>query len=179
MHAMSAAVELVLLHDVALAALLRGDLAAASRAAGRELPAVFLEDERLWRLRLNQIRTDAATAPWVAVRAIADAASGTFVGHTGFHAPPDDAGMVEIGYLVLPAHRRRGYARAALREMMAYAASHGARTVRASVAPDNRPSLALVESEGFTRVGEQWDDEDGLELVFERPAAAPALRPSA
>jgi RimJ/RimL family protein N-acetyltransferase len=165
-----AVVELVLLPAAALDALLRRDLAAASGAAGRELPAAFLDDERLWRLRLDQICADPDTAPWVAVRAIADAASATFVGHTGFHAPPDEAGMVEIGYFILPEHRRRGYARAALHEMIAYAAAHGARTIRASVAPGNEPSLALVSSAGFTRVGEQWDDEDGLELVFERPA---------
>jgi ribosomal-protein-alanine N-acetyltransferase len=46
--------------------------------------------------------------------------------------------------------------------------------VRASVRPDNAPSLRLVRRWGFTEVGEQWDDEDGLETVFEvdaRPRA--------
>jgi hypothetical protein len=26
---------------------------------------------------------------------------------------------------------------------------------------------------GFVQVGDQWDDEDGLELVFERPPREP------
>jgi [ribosomal protein S5]-alanine N-acetyltransferase len=41
--------------------------------------------------------------------------------------------------------------------------------VLASVAPDNAASLALVAQAGFVRIGEQWDDEDGLEWVFELP----------
>lgn len=45
------------------------------------------------------------------------------------------------------------------------------RTVRATIGPDNLPSLALVRELGFVHVGEQWDDEDGRELVFERAPA--------
>jgi ribosomal-protein-alanine N-acetyltransferase len=41
------------------------------------------------------------------------------------------------------------------------------RTVRASISPDNAASLATIAGFGFVRVGEQWDDEDGLELLFE------------
>jgi RimJ/RimL family protein N-acetyltransferase len=73
-----------------------------------------------------------------------------------------------VGYEVLPEHRRRGHARGALQQLMDFARERGARTVRASISPDNAPSLALVASFGFRHVGEQWDDEDGRELVFER-----------
>ena len=168
---MAPAVQLVLLPTPALRALVDGDLAAASEAAGLHLPPAFLEDDPLWRLRLEQVGEDPAAAPWL-VRAITDAAGRDVVGHAGFHGPPDGAGMVEVGYQVLPERRRRGYARAALAELIAFAAERGARTVRASIAPGNEPSLALAESFGFRRVGEQWDEEDGLELVFERPAQA-------
>jgi RimJ/RimL family protein N-acetyltransferase len=41
------------------------------------------------------------------------------------------------------------------------------RRVVASVRPDNVPSLGLIGQYGFERTGEQWDDEDGLEWVFE------------
>ena len=37
----------------------------------------------------------------------------------------------------------------------------------ASVSPDNQPSLNLIDQFGFERTGEQWDEEDGLEWVFE------------
>ena len=40
--------------------------------------------------------------------------------------------------------------------------------VRATVSPDNAASLAVIRNGRFVHVGEQWDDEDGLELVFEK-----------
>jgi [ribosomal protein S5]-alanine N-acetyltransferase len=161
-------VDLVPLRPPILEALLAGDLARASDAAGHALPPEFLDDERLWRLRLGQVREDAAMEPWLP-RAIVDRPSGAVVGHAGFHGPPNAAAMVEVGYVVLPEHRRRGYARATLAELITFAAANGARTIRASIAPDNEPSRALAEGQGFRHVGEQWDEEDGLELVFERP----------
>jgi L-amino acid N-acyltransferase YncA len=42
----------------------------------------------------------------------------------------------------------------------------GVHTVRAANSPDNAASLHVVRAAGFVEVGEQWDDEDGLELVF-------------
>jgi hypothetical protein len=37
--------------------------------------------------------------------------------------------------------------------------------VRAAVRPDDAASLAVPAHHGFARVDEQWDDEDGLEVV--------------
>jgi hypothetical protein len=42
--------------------------------------------------------------------------------------------------------------------------------VRASIRPDNTASRDLVLSYGFVAVGEQQDDVDGLEIIYERPA---------
>jgi ribosomal-protein-alanine N-acetyltransferase len=44
--------------------------------------------------------------------------------------------------------------------------------VRATISPDNAASLALVADYGFIRTGEQWDEEDGLEIIFEVTASA-------
>jgi RimJ/RimL family protein N-acetyltransferase len=91
------------------------------------------------------------------------------VGHAGFHGPPDKHGMVEVGYTVVPEQRGRGHGAAALRALLERATEdERIRTVRATVSPDNAPSLQIVRRAGFLQVGEQWDDEDGLELVFER-----------
>jgi RimJ/RimL family protein N-acetyltransferase len=158
-------VELRLLPVAALEALRDEDLAAASAAAGAALPGEFLKDGPLWRLRLGQIAEDAASAPWL-VRAVV-APDGEVVGHAGFHGAPDERGTAEVGYFIVPAHRRRGHGRATLGELTRFAAARGVQTLRASVAPDNQASLALIRSAGFTHVGEQWDDEDGRELVFE------------
>ena len=36
--------------------------------------------------------------------------------------------------------------------------------------PEIAASLHIVRAANFVEVGEQWDDQDGLELVFERSA---------
>jgi len=93
------------------------------------------------------------------------------VGRIGFHGPPDDDGMLEIGYKVFPEFRRRGYAREAVLAMLRWAQRDPrVRRFRASVSPENLPSRHLVTGLGFVEVGSQWDEEDGEELLFERAA---------
>ncbi|WP_280670256.1 MULTISPECIES: GNAT family N-acetyltransferase [unclassified Kitasatospora] len=166
----SKCVRLVQLAPTVLTALLDGDLAQASARAGLTLTDFFLtEDARwLWQLRLDQIAGDPGSARWVARAAVAEP-DGVVVGYAGFHGPPDPAGMVEVGYSVAPDHRRRGYARAILAELLRWAAAEsGVRTVRASISPDNTASLATIAGFGFVDAGEQWDELDGRELLFER-----------
>jgi len=156
----------VMSHDV-LEPLVAGDLAGARAAFGHPLPEEFLADTWLWSLRLGQLVGEPDQAPWL-VRAVLDPDARIVVGHAGFHGPPDGDGMVEVGYRIVPAHRRQGYARAALHELLAFARAHGVRRARASISPDNVASLALVAGEGFVQTGEHWDEIDGRELEFER-----------
>jgi RimJ/RimL family protein N-acetyltransferase len=103
------------------------------------------------------------------------------IGSIGFHGRPDAEGRLEVGYSVDPPYRRQGYARECVRAMFDWAFSkHGITTFIASISPDNEASLRLTEQFGFVRVGEQIDEIDGLEYVFEttwpptaRAAAAP------
>ncbi len=79
--------------------------------------------------------------------------------------------MVEIGYAVDPAYRRLGYARAALEALLQRATDEPqVHTVRVTISPDNQASYELVSQYVFTEVGQQWDDEDGLEIIYEVPA---------
>jgi hypothetical protein len=39
--------------------------------------------------------------------------------------------------------------------------------VRVTISPDNVASYQLASQYGFTEVGEQWDDVDGLEIIYE------------
>jgi ribosomal-protein-alanine N-acetyltransferase len=92
------------------------------------------------------------------------------VGLAGFHVAPNAAGMVEVGYQVASEFRRRGYARHSLETLLSVAQQHpDVRTVRATISPDNAASLALISSYGFVENGEQWDEEDGREIIFETP----------
>jgi RimJ/RimL family protein N-acetyltransferase len=60
--------------------------------------------------------------------------------------------------------------------MWKYAVAHpDVRVLRASVSPDNTASLAIVHAAGLVKVGEEWDDEDGLELVLEVAATDATL----
>ncbi|WP_434598597.1 GNAT family N-acetyltransferase [Streptomyces sp. A5-4] len=162
----------------AMTALLDKDLAKAGVLTGVELTDYFLADGLmwLWRYRLGQLADDPGGAPWI-LRTLACGADGGVVGHAGFHGPPDEVGMVEVGYGVLPEFRRRGHARAMLVELLRRAAADPrAITVRASISPGNVASEATIAGFGFAEVGELWDEEDGMETLYERPArpTAPA-----
>jgi RimJ/RimL family protein N-acetyltransferase len=118
-------------------------------------------------MRRDQIARSPVDALWV-TRLVVSSESGEIVGRAGFHGPPDGNGMVEIGYSIDPLRRRLGYARAALVILLETARrTAGVGIVRASVRPDNLPSRRLIDQYGFREVGEQWDDEDGLETILE------------
>ena len=142
------------------------DLAAANTVSPVPLPAYFAGPE--WRAVCGkQVAEDPASAAWV-TGVIWDERRQVAVGRAGYHGPPDPSGMVEIGYAVDPAYRRRGYARAALEALLQRAAREPrVRTVRVTISPGNVPSYQLASQYGFTEVGEQWDDEDGLEIIYE------------
>lgn len=167
-------IRFVKLSPAALTAMIEGDLAAASEAAGVTLSQYLMDEDWLWEIRLQDIRRDPASADWIARAAVAD---GVVVGHGGFHGPPDAEGVVEVAYSVDPAHRRKGYAKAMLRALIERAEADPAVTaVRASIRPDNAGSRATIAGFGFKKVGEQWDPEDGLEDVYLRPTPGPAER---
>lgn len=168
----AAALELVQLPPAVLNALADGDLDAASAVTALDLTPYLAGAECVgtWRRRRDQIARRPADAAWV-TRVVVEKDSGQVVGRAGFHGPPDGAGMVEIGYSIDPVHRRRGHARGALMILLATAKRHpGVAVVRATVRPDNLPSRQLLDQYGFREVGEQWDDEDGLETILEVPA---------
>ena len=163
-------IRFVKLSPAALSALIRGDLPAAGAAAGIALSQFLMDENWLWRIRLEQVLRDPASADWIARAAVAEP-EGVVVGHGGFHGPPDADGVVEVAYSVDPAYRRRGHARAMLRALLARADADPAVTaVRASIRPDNVGSRATIAGFGFRKIGEQWDPEDGLEDVYLRPA---------
>jgi ribosomal-protein-alanine N-acetyltransferase len=120
--------------------------------------------------RARQLRERPQDEPWL-LRPIIRREAGLprqAIGYLNFHAGPDQHGMVEIGYTLLPAARGQGYAIEAVRAAFDWATRvHGIRRFRASVAPDNDRSLNLIGKLGFARTGEQWDERDGLEYVYE------------
>jgi len=132
-------------------------------------------DAAFLRRRLEQMRADPEAQQWL-VRALVRRRDGAMMGHAGFHGPPGTTGLspgkVELGYTVFPSFRGKGYATEAAAALMGWAEGQGVRRFVVSVAPGNEPSLAIVRKLGFVQTGEQWDEEDGLELVFELDRSA-------
>lgn len=138
---------------------------------------VLNPEESPLRYRIPQVKADPSVNPWLIRLAVLRAAEPVIVGQANFHDRPDADGMLEIGYSVLPRHRRRGYATEIAMTMWRFAASHPhVRVLRATARPDNEPSLRIIRGAGFVHVGEQDDPDDGRELVYELDAAG--LRPA-
>jgi RimJ/RimL family protein N-acetyltransferase len=148
--------------------ILGGELASVGDEIGVRLPTWWVsESGRHMRFRLDQIRAHPDAEPWL-IRPIAvrtDLAQA--IGIINFHGPPDARGFAEVGYSLQPEYRGHGYAIEAVRALFGWAATeHGVSRFRASISPDNARSINLATKLGMTRVGAQWDDEDGLELIY-------------
>jgi ribosomal-protein-alanine N-acetyltransferase len=168
----SARLDLVSMSPAVIEAVLARRLEEAGRRLGLRLPDGFLDENvnGVLRLRLRQMYEDPESQKWL-VRALVLREDGTMVGHAGFHGPPGTTGLapgkVELGYTVFPAFRGRGYATEAAVALMEWAEGQGIHEFVFSIGPWNEPSLAIARKLGFVQTGEQWDEEDGLEHVFE------------
>jgi [ribosomal protein S5]-alanine N-acetyltransferase len=154
-----------------MAALARDDVAAAAAEIGATVPEDMPEYLRdFLRYRLTQLAADPTIRKWLGRAIVWTDEDGArhVIGSIGFHGAPDAEQRLEIGYKVEPAFRRRGLAREAVAAMFDWAyREHGIRRFVASISPTNEPSLRLTAGFGFEQVGEQMDEIDGLELVFE------------
>jgi ribosomal-protein-alanine N-acetyltransferase len=155
-----------------LEALVDGDVVPVARATNATFsPEWLVESPRHLAYRARQLRENPAAQPWLVRPIVLREGERPAIGTINFHAPPNEVGMVEIGYSLLPAFQGRGYAIEAVRALLGWAGRQpGVAVFRASVSPDNERSQHLLAKLEFVRVGEQMDEEDGLELVFERPA---------
>jgi RimJ/RimL family protein N-acetyltransferase len=165
--------DLVSMRPEFMEALLAGRRAEAEEVLGIALPVEPLDAavKRFLGRRIAQLRKDPAVQRWLA-RAIIRREGGVLVGNIGFHGEPGvnaagEARALEIGYGILPEHRRQGYATEAVDALVGWARTQGIDHFVASVAPDNVPSLAIIRKLGFVRTGQHIDPEDGLEHVFE------------
>ncbi len=70
----------------------------------------------------------------------------------------------ELSWTVVPEHRGRGVATAAVRALVAWCGGEGVRTAWAAVEPDNRASLRVASAAGFRPLG-----VDGRHSVLAAP----------
>ena len=133
-----------------------------------ENPHAVLSGEDLPRAnRVQDVSENPENIRWY-FRMIVDRERNIGVGSISFHGGPDERGMVEIGLGIAEAERGNGYASEALRAMWDWAARlPEVKFLRYTVSPENLPSVAIINRLGVPLVGEQIDEEHGLELIYE------------
>ena len=150
--------------------------AASGLVAGEGLGAFLVSDEvsPAW---LERLRASKAHDPWLHGFAVIEQSTGAAVGMAGFKGPPDDAGVVEIAYGIVPSREGRGYATEAARALVTFASADSrVRRVQAHTLPTRNASTAVLTKNGFEFAGEVNDPEDGLVWRWTR-AVSDRLRP--
>lgn len=134
-----------------------------------------LNDEDSMRYTIEFLRRDPGASGWAAWYWVAKTSRPFLIGQGGFKGRPAD-GCAEIGYSLLPAFQKKGYASEAVAALIEWAFGHGeVERVAAETQPELAPSIRLLERAGFARGG--TPSEKGV-LRFElrrrssRPGAA-------
>ena len=122
--------------------------------------------------RVPQVKEDFQINKWF-VRFIVLAESREIIGSTSFHSAPDASGMIEIGLGIEDAFQNQGFAKEALTGMWLWACEFPeVKTLRYTVSPDNLASIRVIEYFGFKFMGQQMDEIDGPENIYEESAAS-------
>ena len=117
--------------------------------------------------RVPQVKADPATNKWF-VRWIVLKENREVIGSTSFHGTPNAQGMMEIGLGIESQYQNQGYAKEALLGMWRWVLTFPeVKTLRYTVSPENLPSIAVIKYFGFDFKGQQIDEEDGPEDIYE------------
>jgi len=118
---------------------------------------------------LEQLRAARGADPWTFGFAVLLPAVAQVIGSAGFKGPPDAEGMVEVAYAIVPVWQGKGCATEAARELVAFALNDSrVRLIRAHTLPENNASTQVLTKNGFTKLGEVVDPEDGRVWRWER-----------
>ena len=117
--------------------------------------------------RVPQVKVDPSVNKWF-VRWIVLKETAEVIGSTSFHGVPDAEGMMEIGLGIEEPFQNKGYAKESLKGMWSWVSQFSeVKTLRYTVSPDNLPSIAVINYFGFEYKGQQIDEEDGPENIYE------------
>ena len=128
---------------------------------------VLIDNQGPLAWRVPQVKENSALNRWF-VRWIVLRATGEIIGSTSFHSAPNSEGMIEIGLGIHEDFRNQGFAREALRGMWEWVLTDPeVRVLRYTVSVTNSPSIQVIRHFGFELVGQQMDDIDGPEDIYE------------
>jgi RimJ/RimL family protein N-acetyltransferase len=115
------------------------------------------------------LRTAGDADPWKYGFAVMDIASSGVIGNGGFTGAPDEAGLVEIAYGIVPDYEGQGYATEVAEALVAYAQTDGGgRKACAHTLPARNASTRVLEKCAFRFAGEVNHPTDGLIWRWER-----------
>lgn len=126
----------------------------------------FIQTARL------ELRHTSHPTQWL-FREIYLASTNEKIGEINFHrSPASDAftptGTIEVGVEIAEMYQRNGFASEALMAMWLWACEQPEiKILRYTVSAQNLPSMRIIQKFGFTHVGQQIDEEDGPEEIFE------------
>jgi RimJ/RimL family protein N-acetyltransferase len=128
---------------------------------------VLIADEGPLPWRVPQVKVDPALNRWF-IRFIVLRDSREIIGSISFHSAPDAEGMIEIGLGIEEKFWGRGFAKEALLGMWRWVVDQaGVKTLRYTVSPTNIASIKVIEYFGFSHIGQQMDEIDGPEDIYE------------
>jgi RimJ/RimL family protein N-acetyltransferase len=86
----------------------------------------------------------------------------------GFHSLPNENGIIEIGFGVDSKFQNLGYGQEILHGMWGWVVNDPkVKTLRYTVSPNNLASVHIIKKLGFNLIGQQIDEEDGPEDIYE------------
>jgi ribosomal-protein-alanine N-acetyltransferase len=140
--------------------------------AAMQAPPLFGEDMPAIRDQLRRSGGDPTASSWLMLARSNRAA----VGIAGFS---QSAGTVVAGYSVYPALQRMGLATEGLQALLDWLFEHsGVERVRATIPPDNAPSIRVAQKLGMQMVGKGQDPQAGEVLHYEVGRAEHGVRQS-
>lgn len=100
---------------------------------------------------IEMMQREPASSAWDGI--IIHKADQVAIGCMGFHGKPNQAGMVEIGYNIIPTYRGHGYATEMARQLIRWAFNTpGINIITAQCLRDNIASIRVLEKVGMRRL---------------------------
>ena len=130
----------------------------------------FLNNLNPIKYRLPRIRQNPEYAKYL-LRVAVLKDNSIIIASAGFHDAPDSDGMIEIGFGVDKKYQGRGFGQELLHGMWSWVVNDPqVKTLRYTVSPDNLISQHIIKKLGFKHNGQQIDEEDGPEDIYELSA---------
>ena len=117
---------------------------------------------------IEQLEANPDDEPWDGT--LVERGALTAVGQLGCKGKPDENGLVEIGYSLIPEARGRGYTTEIVGALVRWLLEQpSVRVVTAECLETNHASVRVLQKTGFEQVGQKSDGEGTL-LLWERKA---------